>query len=815
MKIKYYYVLLLLIALFSFPVPVLADGIIIPDPPICDPGPCPPRPLPLSQLEIRYHHVDVTIENQVAVTHVDQVFYNPNDWTVEGTYVFPIPRGAAVTNFILWIDGQAVEGEILDADEARRTYEEIVREMQDPALLEYADQGAVQARIFPIPSGGERRIELEYTEVLAAENGLVRYLYPLNTEKFSTLPLEEVRVSVDVESNLPIRAAYSPSHPVAISEDGKYHIKAGYEANDIKPDTDFAFYYSIGENEAFHLLSYRDRGDAFDSNGFFTLLLAPRPDAATETLPKDMILVLDRSGSMEGEKFSQAQSALVYILKHLNPGDRFNIISFSTSIETYARSLRGLSEVDQAVSWVNRLSALGSTDINRALLEAAALGDGERPTYLIFLTDGLPTEGVVESSKVLQNFQNSAPGNLRLFAFGVGYDVDTYLLDSLAENHHGTSSYVIPGEQIDEILSAFYAKISTPVLTDLELDFGELVVTDLFPSPLPDLFDGSQIVVVGRYREGGVTDVTLTGVVNNVTQSFTFPDQVFDSDSRAAGSESSSLQFIPRLWATRKIGYLLNQVRLHGPEQEIIDQIVRLSIRYGIVTPYTSYLVTEPSPLGAAEQDRIAEEQFIQLESGAAAPTYGREAVEKAVAQGEMEDSNAVAAPMAEATNLVRAVGSRTFVFSEDVWVDTAFDPDTMETLKVAFLSDDYFALAESRTALAAALALGPRVIAISEGIAYEVVGSDVPTGSIELPPTLDPGETTEAVPTESPGSEGQIDLPDATSVADLPAELPAATQVVKPESPDSKAPLPCLGGLLPLLLFPLGIAAFRFQEQE
>lgn len=811
MKIKNFFPLILLVILISSPTPALADGIIIPIPPICDPGPCPPRPIPISQLEIRYHHVDVTIEDQVAVTHVDQVFYNPNDWTVEGTYVFPIPRGAAVTNFILWIDGQSVEGKILSAEEARETYEEIVRQMQDPALLEYADQGAVQARIFPIPPGGERRIELEYTEVLIAENGLVRYVYPLNTEKFSTQPLEEVRVSLDVTSSLPIRAAYSPSHPVAISEDGPYHLKAGYEEIDVKPDTDFSFYYSIGENEAFHLLSYRDPSDEFEPDGFFMLLLAPRPDAAIETLPKDVIMVLDRSGSMEGEKFMQAQDALIYILRHLNTDDRFNIISFSTAIDAYAFSLRGTSEIEDAVSWVERLSAVGSTDINRALLEAAALGDRERPTYLIFLTDGLPTEGVVENSQILQNFANKASDNLRLFAFGVGYDVDTYLLDSLAENHHGTSSYVIPGEQIDEVLSTFYGKISTPVLTDLELDFGELVVTDLYPSPLPDLFDGTQIVVVGRYREGGVTDVHLTGQVNNQVQSFTFPDQVFTADSRKDGSELSNLQFMPRLWATRKIGYLLNQVRLHGPEQELIDQIVRLSIRYGIVTPYTSYLVTEPSPLGAVEQERIAEEQFIQLEAGASAPTYGRDAVEKATIQGELEDANTVAAPMADVANVVKSVGSRTFVFSDGIWVDTAFDPDKMQTVKVAFLSDDYFALAKSRSVLAAAFALGPRVIVISEGIAYEVVSSDASTESIDIPPTLE----VVSIPTVFPTEEPVVEIPESTPVIEVSAKEPIATVIPESAKPDSGSTLPCLGGLLPLLLLPLGFMAFRFHSEE
>ncbi|MBW1888209.1 MAG: VWA domain-containing protein, partial [Deltaproteobacteria bacterium] len=741
MKIKFLYPLFIALALSLFPKPAAADGIIIPDPPICDPGHCPPMPIPISQLEIRYHHVAVTINDQIAITHVDQVLYNPNDWVVEGTYFFPIPQGAAVTNFILWIDGQAVEGKILEADEARMIYEEIVRELKDPALLEYASQDAVQARIYPIPPGGERRIELEYSEILESDSGLVRYLYPLNTEKFSTKALNEVSVSVDVKSNVPIRAAYSPSHPVDVMKDGRFHITAGYEDRNVKPDTDFTLFYSIGENEAFHLLSYRDPSGGVGEDGFFTLLLAPRPDAGTQTLPKDIIMVLDRSGSMEGEKFRQAQSALKFILTHLNPEDRFNLIAFSTSIEMFSGEMSELDEVERAESWVNQLAALGSTDINRALLEAGAAADQERPTYLIFLTDGLPTEGVVDSAEIIKNFEAFAPSNLRLFVYGVGYDVDTYLLDSLADNHHGTSSYVLPGENLDEVLSSFYAKISTPVLTDLSLEFGNIDVYDLYPSPLPDLFDGSQITIVGRYRGSGITEITLKGLVNDRTLTIKFPDQTFTKGGPLSGEGKASLQYIPRLWATRKIGYLLNNIRLHGADQETIDQIVRISIRYGIVTPYTSYLVTEPMPLGAAEQDRIAEEQFMELESAPNEPTYGRDAVEKSAAQGEMEGADVVAAPMVEASNVVRVIGSRTFVWSHDAWVDTAFDPEIMQTVKVAFLSDDYFSLADSRLDLAAAFALGSSVIVISEGIVYEVVDSETHTDPIDIPPAIGPDD--------------------------------------------------------------------------
>jgi Ca-activated chloride channel family protein len=779
-------VLILTLLLLAFPASARADGIIIPEPPICDPcppppclepGPC-PIPSPVSQLAVRYHKVDVTINDQVAVTHVDQVFFNPNDWAVEGTYIFPLPADAAVTSFSLWIDGEPVEGQVLDAEQARQQYQEIVNRMRDPALLEYAGRGAVQAHIFPIPPQGERRVELEYTQALAAENGLVRYVYPLNTEKFSVLPLEKVSISVDVRAGVPIRAVYSPSHNVDISRDGEQHVTAGYEAEDVLPDADFALYYSLGESQAFHLLTYRDPGDETDPGGFFLLLLAPQPDVPErQALAKDVILVLDRSGSMEGDKFSQAQEALRYILNHLNPEDRFNVIAFSTGLESYAGGLRPASEAADALSWVDRLSAAGSTDINRALLEAAAVADRERPTYLIFLTDGLPTEGVTDSQQILDNLSESAPGNLRLFAFGVGYDVDTFLLDSLSQEHHGTSTYVLPGERLDETLSAFYEKISTPVLTDLSLDFGDIAVYDQYPSPLPDLFSGSQIIAVGRYRQPGAADIVLTGSANGRAQTFRFADQVFAEDTRQA---DATLAALPRLWATRKIGYLLNQVRLKGPDQETIDQIVRLSIRYGIVTPYTSYLVTEPAALGAAQQERIASDQFNQLQAAPPEASSGQAAVEKAAGQSSLEAAEAPAPQEAEAMDVVRIVGARTFVLTEGKWVDTAFDPEKQQTVKVAF-------------------ALGQAVIAISDGTAYEVVPSEADSQPVNVPPTFTPADPAEATPQASLSITPGVGRPEATSAA-LAAK---------------SAALPCAGGLLPAALLPLGLLWLQRRREK
>jgi Ca-activated chloride channel family protein len=796
MKYKWLSLIFVLLAALA-PFPARADGIIIPQPPICDPcppppchgpGPC-PTPSPMTQLDIRYHQVQATIQDQLAVTHVDQVFYNPNDWAVEGTYLFPLPADAAVSSFTLWMDGEPVQGQVLDAEQARQQYQQIVSRLRDPALLEYAGRGAVQTHIFPIPPHGERRIELEYNQALTAENGLVRYLYPLNTEKFSRQPLEKVSINVDIRSTAPIRAVYSPSHEIAVDRQGDQHVTAGYEAQNVLPDSDFALYYSIGETQALHLLSYRDPGDPQDADGFFMLLLAPQPDVSPTAIPKDVILVLDHSGSMDGEKFTQAQEALRYILQNLNPEDRFNIIAFSTGLETYASRLSPAVQAADAIRWVDGLSAQGSTDINRALLEAASLADNERPTYLIFLTDGLPTQGVVDSQKILDNFQQAASPNLRLFAFGVGYDVDTFLLDSLSQAHHGSSTYVLPGQRLDEILSAFYARISTPVLTDLRLDFGGMATYDLYPSPLPDLFRGSQIVVVGRYRQGGRAALRLSGTVNGQVQSFDFPEQQFAARlDDLSYAQRDVLASLPRLWATRKIGYLLNQVRLQGADQETIDQIVKLSIRYGIVTPYTSYLVTEPMPLGAAEQDRIANEAFSQAQSMATAPASGQAAVEKAAGQGSLAGAQAPAALEAGAANQVRIVGAQTFVLQDRVWVDTSYDPQTMQPVQVAFLSKDYFALLKARPDLAGAFALGPQVIALAGGIPYQVVDDGQTVPPLQIPATSTP----QVAPTSPPSGQP------TPVVGSAPAD---------PQKPNG---LYCLSGLLPLLGLALALAWAR-----
>jgi Ca-activated chloride channel family protein len=626
----------------------------------------------------------------------------------------------------MWVDGQKFEGELLDRDQARRIYEEIVRKRRDPALLEYIDRGAFRVSIFPIPPGEERRIELEYSQVLPVDGGLVRYTYPLNTERFSARPLEEVSVSVSIESPDAIKAIYSPSHNVVVDRDGEYRARVGYEERDVLPDQDFELVYTVSpEDVGLNLLSYRD-GDA---DGFFLMLIAPQVEIdQRQVVDKDVLLILDTSGSMEGEKLEQAKEALVYVLEHLNEGDRFNITDFSTGVRQYARGPQPANQRAEASAWVRDLTAGGGTDINRAFLETLTSVDPERPTILIFLTDGQPTEGEVETDRILANFANATRPNVRLFSFGVGDDVNTVLLDTAAQEQRGTSGYVRPGERIDEEVSAFYAKVSTPLLADITIEVEGVEIEETYPYPLPDLFAGTQLVVVGRFREGGPALIRLSGQVNQQEERFTY-EGFFE---RAGGD-----RFIPRLWATRKIGYLLNQIRLHGESHELVDEVVELSIRYGIVTPYTSYLVQEDGDVLTREgRESIVQEELDAL-SAAPEMVAGARAVEEAEAKSAIQSADIAAAPGGEAAQTVKVVGDKTFVLRDGVWTDTTFDPSRQMAQQVGFGGDAYFDLLAARPDMGVFFSLGERVIVVLDGVAYKVAAAD--SGSITLPPTPTP----------------------------------------------------------------------------
>ena len=733
--------------------PALADGIVIPDPPPLF------GPVLLEDiwLTIRYHRVSVTIENQIAVTHVEQEFVNEYDWEVEGTYIFPLPLGASISKFVMWVDGVPIEGKILPADQARKIYEDIVRERRDPALLEYVGRDAVQARIYPIPAGGSRKIDLEYTQVLPADNGLVRYSYPLNTEKFSAQPLEECSVHITIESDQPLHTIYSPTHQdrVYIQREGDHRAIIGYEERFVLPDQDFDLVYTFSKEEiGLHLLTYPEyiwwdgltypeKTGLPSQEGYFLLMAAPTVEV-NQVVPRDVILVLDTSGSMEGEKLNQAKEASKYVLNHLNEEDRFNVIAFSTGSKHFALDLQPVSRAPEAVSWIGRMNALGGTNINHALLEALSLrtdledNEGRRPLVLLFLTDGLPTEGITDIQQIIANIRATASSSVRLFAFGVGDDVNTVLLDTLAADNRGLTSYVRPQERIDEEVSALFAKIKTPVLTDLELDFGGILVEEIYPPDIPDLFSGSQLLLTGRYRypagSSGQTEITLSGYVNGEKRTF-----VYEADFAPADEPGNSTSYIPRLWATRKIGYLLSQIRLIGENQEWVDAIVQLSIKYGIITPYTSFLIEESDFLTGEGLDEAARDLMAEY-SG---PAVGAEAVEKADAESNLRSAESFYQTEIQSGDfeqgvyqpVVKYIEDKTFLYQNGIWIDTAYEPGSMDILKIGFGSPVYFDLLATRPSWGKYLALGDHLIFVAGDMVYEIVEGD---GELEsLPPQL------------------------------------------------------------------------------
>jgi Ca-activated chloride channel family protein len=441
----------------------LADGFIIPMPPR------PHEPFP-PNLSIRYHHVDIKIDNQIAQTKVDQVFINNFHRDLEGTYIFPIPQDASISKFSMFMGGEEIKGEILDRQEARRIYEDIVRRKKDPALLEYFKDGMFKARVYPIPARGETRIRLGYSEILKLNGGICGYRYTLNTEKFSKDPLQSVRLTVQINSNQPIKSIYSPSHNIRIDKESDHKVRVTYVEENTRPDKDFLLYYTLSEEDiGFNLLPFEDE----DHQRYFLAMISPQVEVpADKTLRKEIIFILDTSGSMRGEKIRQAKGALTFCLNSLSSVDRFNIIDFDDQIRSFKESLTQATRenIKDAQRFVENCEAEGGTNINDALLTGLRqIGSESKATFVIFLTDGLPTVGITDIKNILQNVKEDNRAGVRIFVFGVGYDVNAHFLDKLAQDNHATSDYVSPEEDIEVKVSSFFKKVSHPILTDIEL----------------------------------------------------------------------------------------------------------------------------------------------------------------------------------------------------------------------------------------------------------------------------------------------------------------------------------------------------------
>ncbi len=718
---------------------------------------------------LKDHRVEATIQGQVADVQVEQVFHNRSGRQLEGTYLFPLPEGATVAKFAMTMGGKMVQGEIVEAEQARRIYHDIVRRQRDPGLLEYLGRGLFRAKVFPILPHQDLTIRLQFQQILPDNDGTLEFRYPLATSRLHGDKVNNALVHVKVQSDVDLKALYSPSHTVAVVREGERQADVSYERAGRAQDRDFLLYIGRSPDDVgFSFVSTKAAGE----DGSFLAVLAPSTQVRDEDrLPKDVVFVLDTSGSMAQDgKLQQAQKALEYGVRTLRDGDRFNIIGFATQIRPFRDGLvPATKEIkDAASAWIQKLVAAGGTYIEGGLKEALTMGGDDRLFMVVFITDGRPTVGERDVKRLAAIVEQENTKKARIFTFGVGFDLEVRLLDRIADTTRGTRDYVMPGEDLEVVTSRFFRKVSEPVMSDVKVEFGE-GVHDVYPATLPDLFAGGQVVILGRYTTPGDRLIRLRGKVGR-------REVVHEYEATFSGKEAAD--YLPRLWAHRKVGYLLDEIRLHGEDQELVDEIVRLATRHGIVTPYTAGLVVEEgemlegrSTTAAFERPRAVDALRRRLgadrsappltragggggvprpgaasgpvpdaaiptpapTSPSAPPAAEREARDSAelkkLKDGRYEDEADAgdAYGLEQVRAKVKSVGGKTFLHAEDGrWIDTAYDGKA-ETMKVKAYSDEWLKLLEAlqkkhgRKA-ASYLSLGEKVVFVLDGKAYEVI---------------------------------------------------------------------------------------------
>lgn len=674
---------------------LFADGFIIP-------LPRPGEKIP--PLTVKFHRVEVEILNQVAKTSIDQVFINNHNRDIEGVFIFPLPEKAAISEFAMYIGEKKIEGEVLDSEEARRIYQEIVRKLKDPALLEYVGRNMFRARVYPIPARGEKRVKISYTEILKAEGNLVQYIYPLNTERFSLHPIEEVTVSAKILSQIPITNIYSPSHKVSIRKEKEDKARVSFEGRNIKPDKDFLLYYSLSQDDIG--ISFMNWPEPEEN--YFLLLASPRYVSKKEKiLNKNLVFVIDSSGSMSGKKIIQAKEAVRFVINHLDEKDRFSIVDFDDGVEKYASELMVANQEnkDRALDFVSEIQDSGGTNINEALIQALQMTEpGERPHYILFLTDGLPTVGITDTAEILKNIVKANMLKCRIFIFGVGYDVNTELLDRMAAENRGTSIYVGEEENLEVAISNYFEKISSPLFSEIRLDFEGVEVKDVYPRVLPDLFKGSQLIITGKYEGEGPVRVTLRGKVGKAEKKFILGDQKLVKDK--------AYDFLPRLWATRRIGYLLQEIRLHGEKKELVDEVIKLGLKFGIVTPYTSFLVTEKEKLTLEAASPEAQAAI------SARAVTGAGAVKAAQVTQKLKAGERAAEVISEK---IRYKKDKTFYLKDGYWIDSAYKEGS-PVEEIRFNSNAYFRLLIDMPGIAPYISVAKKIIISYKGVNYKII---------------------------------------------------------------------------------------------
>jgi Ca-activated chloride channel family protein len=564
----------------------------------------------------------VVILDQVATTTLDIVLKNPTARPIESELLVPVPDRAVVRGFAFSGAAKEPTARLLVKEEAARIYHDIVSKLRDPALLEFAGNSLVRSSVFPVPANGSLTVRLVYDHVLARDGQRIDYVLPRTESLDYRVPWT---VSLVIKSPKNLATVYSPSH--AITHERKSKNEMGVKLagpHGIEPGPVRVSYLTEQGDVSASLFAYPD--PKLDGGYFLLLAGLPhefaRPEAGSG-IKRDITIVLDRSGSMAGEKFEQAREAARQIVGGLALGEGFNILAYDDTVHAlFDNSVEKSGDTAAAAdAFLGRLAAGSGTNIHDALVEALRRKprEGMLPIVL-FLTDGLPTVGQTSESAIRGVATKANPHNRRIFTFGVGFDVNTPLLERLAMDTRAAATFVLPRENVEVKVGGVFKRLAGPVLADPKLTAVKADTpaatprtSDMLPDKLPDLFDGDQLVVLGRYHGASPLAFELAGNYRGAPRTFRFQFDLATATTQNA--------FVPRLWASRKIAVLVDAIRDLGADRptavavstasfarppapvddprlkELVGSIIRLSTEFGVLTEYTAFLAEEGTDL--------------------------------------------------------------------------------------------------------------------------------------------------------------------------------------------------------------------------
>lgn len=542
----------------------------------------PEGPLPVLGVDVK-----ATVEDAVLRVKVEHTVRNDYAVDADAQYLLPVPEGAAVASFAMIVDGKRIKAEVRDKEAARAEFQKLVRQSRNPALLEFLAGEIFRADVGSIPAGATRVMEVVYEQTLSPQRGLFSIQLPLQAAQKTYGQVQRFALDVRLKTSFPLQNLYSPSHEVVVDRYGKKSARVSYEAENLTLDRDVQLYFSASpEDLGISLMTHRVTG----ADGYFLLMVTPPAarDDGGDVVARDVSFVVDVSGSMNGGKIRQAQRALNFCVERLNPEDRFELISFSSGVSNLTKGMLEVSKASrkQASGLISGLRARGGTNIHGALSRALSRKESKRPHVVVFLTDGKPTEGITDVPRILASVNEANTHGARVFVIGIGFNLDVKLLDGLSGKNRGSTLYVKPDQTIDEEMGKWFQRISRPLLTDLALELSGIETEFVYPSELPDLHAGDQLLMVGRYKDHGEALVRLKGHAKTGTREFLHDVEFPELDS--------ARDFLPRLWARRRVGYLLDKIRLLGEDAELVDEVKRLAREHNLVTPYTSFLVRGP-----------------------------------------------------------------------------------------------------------------------------------------------------------------------------------------------------------------------------